>query len=100
MNNETFTFYAKYTNESIEKQLDLMAHRLREMAASVESAKAHAQPIEGSPVDAKQQLIQSLDSLRYATNHVHTNLMSKMRIDLATDLMVQAGKLIGTKVED
>ena len=95
MNNDAFNFYAKHTNESIEEQLDLMARRLRAMAASVEAAKEHAA---GAP-DARQQLTQNLDSLRYATNDVHTNLMSNMRLDLATSLMVESSKLLATKVE-
>lgn len=96
MKTEAFEFYAKHTNEAIEKQLDLMANRLRSMAASVEAAKELAS---GAP-DARQQLIQNLDSLRCATTDVHTNLMSNMRIDLATSHMVEAAKLIATKVED
>lgn len=95
MNTDAFNFYAKHTNESIEKQLDLMAHRLRAMAESVEAAKAHA----SGATDARQQLIQNLDALRCATNDVHTNLMSNMRLDLATTLLVETAKLLATKVE-
>ena len=73
-----------------------MVKRLRDMADNVERAKAHA---EGA-IDAKQQLIQNLDSLRYAVNDVHTNLMSNMRLDRATALMVETAKLLVVPVED
>lgn len=92
---DAFNYYASHTSDSIQKQMDLMARRLREMADKIERNKAFAAGKE----EPRHQLNADLEALRCSMDDLHTNLMGNMNMSMCTSLLVDGGKLLATPVE-
>ena len=95
MNNDAFTYHAEHTSNSIQKQMDLMASRLRAMADNIQSNEEFA----ADYADPRDQLQADLEALRCSMNDLHTNLMSNMNMAMCTTLLVDGSELLATKVE-